>query len=436
MIKHFCLVFMAFLALNSFAQVRTTSPYSFYGIGSLKFKGTVENRSMGGLSIYTDSIHINLRNPASYAGKNIQTFPFGGENGAVKYSVGGSSTSTELSTSSDSDRLGKTTFDYLAVALPMGKVGVGFGLLPYTAVGYRLESYSSPDVLDYQYSGEGGLNKAYLGLGYQIANNLNIGVDASYNFGNIQNNVVQFRYDDEGLPLQYQSKENNRSDLSGLNFNFGLTYTPMISEKLKLTTAFTYSPKADLTSNNQRTISTIVINPDTGADFPVNQIDIDLSADGIDKTELSLPAKTSFGIGVGEELKWFLGGEYTLLKTSEFSNEIFSFDNAKYEDATTISVGGFYIPQYNSFKYWKRIVYRAGFRYENTGLEINNEAINEFGITFGVGLPVGNLFSNANLGLEIGQRGTVNQNLVKENFVSFQLSLSLNDRWFVKRKYN
>ncbi len=427
---------MAFLALNSFAQVRTTSPYSFYGIGSLKFKGTVENRSMGGLSIYTDSIHINLRNPASYAGKNIQTFPFGGENGAVKYSVGGSSTSTELSTSSDSDRLGKTTFDYLAVALPMGKVGVGFGLLPYTAVGYRLESYSSPDVLDYQYSGEGGLNKAYLGLGYQIANNLNIGVDASYNFGNIQNNVVQFRYDDEGLPLQYQSKENNRSDLSGLNFNFGLTYTPMISEKLKLTTAFTYSPKADLTSNNQRTISTIVINPDTGADFPVNQIDIDLSADGIDKTELSLPAKTSFGIGVGEELKWFLGGEYTLLKTSEFSNEIFSFDNAKYEDATTISVGGFYIPQYNSFKYWKRIVYRAGFRYENTGLEINNEAINEFGITFGVGLPVGNLFSNANLGLEIGQRGTVNQNLVKENFVSFQLSLSLNDRWFVKRKYN
>ena len=60
-------------------------------------------------------------------------------------------------------------------------------------------------------------------------------------------------------------------------------------------------------------------------------------------------------------------------------------------------------------------------------------------MSFGVGLPVGTNrtpFSNANIGLEFGQRGTTNANLVKENFVSFQLSLSLNDRWFAKKKYN
>lgn len=436
MIKHLCLVIVTFFTISSYAQVGTTSPYSFYGIGSLKFKGTVENRSMGGLSIYTDSIHVNLRNPASYGGNNIKSFPFNDENRAVKYTVGGSSSSTKLNTSTASDNVSTTTFDYLAVALPMGKMGVGFGLLPYTAVGYQLESYRSQDVLDFRYAGEGGLNKAYLGFGYQLTDNLSIGVDASYNFGNVQNSVVQFRYDDQGDLLQYQSRENNRSDLSGLNLNFGLTYKPMISEKLQLTTAFTFSPKAELTSQNQRIISTIVINEDSGAEFPVNQIEVDLESEGIDKTKMILPTKTSFGIGVGEKHKWFLGTEYTLLKTSEFSNEIFSFDNAAYVDASTIAVGGFYIPQYNSFKYWKRIVYRAGFRYENTGLELNNEAINEFGITFGAGFPVGNLFSNANIGIEIGQRGTVDQRLVKENFVNFQLSLSLNDRWFVKRKYN
>ena len=150
-----------------------------------------------------------------------------------------------------------------------------------------------------------------------------------------------------------------------------------------------------------------------------------------------MPTKTAFGLGIGKPRQWFLGAEYTFLKTSEFSNAIFSFDNATFVDASTISVGGFFIPQYNSFsKYWKRMVYRAGIRYENTGLKINNEAINEFGISFGVGLPVGRLFSNVNLGFEVGKRGTVNQNLVQENFVNFQLSLSLNDRWFVKRKYN
>jgi len=86
--------------------------------------------------------------------------------------------------------------------------------------------------------------------------------------------------------------------------------------------------------------------------------------------------------------------------------------------------------------YWQRVVYRAGLRFENTGLNINNQSIKEFGMSFGVGIPVGNVFSNANLGLEFGNRGTTNGNLIKENFVNFQLSLSLNDRWFRQRKYD
>ena len=108
-----------------------------------------------------------------------------------------------------------------------------------------------------------------------------------------------------------------------------------------------------------------------------------------------------------------------------------------YEDASTISIGGFFIPQYNSFtSYFKRVVYRAGLHFEKTGLIINNESIKEFGISFGLGLPVGDVFSNANLGFEIGKRGTTNSNLIQENFINFQLSLSLNDRWFQKRKYD
>ena len=82
------------------------------------------------------------------------------------------------------------------------------------------------------------------------------------------------------------------------------------------------------------------------------------------------------------------------------------------------------------------MVYRAGVRFEKTGLKINNETINEFGISFGVGIPVGRVFSNANLGFEVGQRGTTKQNLIQENFIKFQISLSLNDRWFEKRKFN
>ena len=74
----------------------------------------------------------------------------------------------------------------------------------------------------------------------------------------------------------------------------------------------------------------------------------------------------------------------------------------------------------------------ADFHFKNSSLYIENESINEFGISFGVGLPVGSFFSNASLGMELGKRGTTNSNLIQENFINFQISLSLNDRWFQK----
>lgn len=424
MIKRLVVVLITFFALQSHAQEGTASPYSFYGIGSLKFKGTVENRSMGGLSIYTDSIHINLRNPAGYAGNNLKIW--NEESRPVKFTVGGSYSSTNLKSESQSDNTSTTTFDYFALSVPMGKFGLGMGLLPYTSVGYKLESNNDDGNLSNRYTGEGGLNKAFLAIGYQITEELSVGVDANYNFGNIQNNVAEYRYDDDGVLIQYATIEANRSDLSGLNFNIGVSYKTMISNKLELISGLTYSPKSKIGSNNSRTFTA-----------GTNTIESDLAAEGLDQTDLTLPSKFSFGVGIGQPRKWFLGAEYSSQNTSEFSNPIFSIDNTNFVNASSFSLGGFYIPNYDSFSgYWKRATYRAGMRFEHTGLKINNEDIREFGMSFGVGLPVGGMFSNANLGLEFGKRGTTNANLIQENFINFQLSLSLNDRWFQKIKYN
>ncbi len=446
MIKKGCLVLMILFGWSSFAQQGgTTSPYSFYGIGSLKFKGSVENRSMGGLSIYSDSIHVNFRNPASFAGKNLKVFNEEGR--PVKFTVGGSHNTEKLTTSSASDRANVTTFDYLALSLPISeKIGIGFGIVPYTSIGYQLEASSTEIIQDSslltnRYTGDGGENKVFFSVGYQVAKNLRVGIDAAYNFGNLENNAIEFLYDNEEEPslLQFQTRERNTSRISGINLDFGLIYDPMITEKLQLTTAFTFTPTSTLKSENERVIQTVQVNQFTGdvLEGLGNSINVDLAADNLAETDLTLPSRWSLGAGIGQPFKWFLGGEYSFVKTSEFDNPIFSAENARFEDASTISIGGFFIPDYSSFNsYWKRLTYRAGVRFEESGLMINNESINEFGISFGVGLPVGRLFSNANLGFEIGKRGTTNQGLVEENFVNFQLSLSLNDRWFVKRKFN
>ncbi|GAA4814487.1 hypothetical protein [Litoribaculum gwangyangense] len=437
MIKKLLIVFIALIAIYGHAQEGTASPYSFYGLGNLKFKGTVENRSMGGLSIYTDSIHVNLRNPASYSGDNLEIW--GNESRPVKFTVGGSYSSIDLKSDSGSDNASSTTFDYLAITIPVGKFGFGFGLLPYTSVGYKLESLNSDGDIENRFRGEGGLNKVFFGIGYQIAQGLTVGADIQYNFGNIQNNVIEYQYDN-GVPIQFQSREINRSDLSGLNLNLGISYKTMLNDKLEVVSGVTYSPESLLASQNQQSFSIITINSSTGQEFELNTVEVDLESMGLLKTDVILPSKFSAGFGIGEPRKWFVGAEYFFQNTSNLRNAIPNSSNdTNYEDATSISIGGFFIPQYNSFtSFIKRTVYRAGVRFENTGLIINNQSIKEFGISFGLGLPVGDarLLSNANLGFEIGKRGTTNSNLIQENFINFQLSLSLNDRWFQKRKYD
>lgn len=435
MIKKLVIVLIACFALQLNAQEGTASPYSFYGIGSLKAKGTVENRSMGGLSFYTDSIHVNLRNPAAYAGANLKVWKE--ENRPVKFAVAGSYNSATLKSDSGEAEVSSTTFDYLALSLPLGpKMGFGFGLLPYTAVGYKVEDFNGDDITN-RYRGEGGVNRAFLGFGYRITSKISLGIDLNYNFGNIRNSAIAFIYNDEGNLVQFQSREENRSDLSGLSVNLGLNYRDMVTEDLELQAGVTYTPRASIVSKNQRFFSTIVIDPNTGQELTDNVIEADLSNLGLEETDLTLPSRFSIGAGIGQPRNWFLGLEYTYQNTSEFANPIITANSTNFVNASGISLGGFYIPDFNSFNsYWKRVVFRGGLYYENTGLEIKTEPINEFGITFGVGLPVGGIFSNANLGAEIGRRGTREQNLILENFFNFHISLSLNDRWFDKRKYN
>ena len=435
MIKRLLIVFITFSVSSSFAQQRgTASPYSFFGIGSFTFEGTAENRAMGGISFHTDSIHFNFRNPASYGGSNL--FSSQNEEGRlVKFTVGGSSSNTNLSSDSGSFSTNATTFDYLGLSFPIGKLGIGLGLVPFTSVGYELEENNDNGDLANRFTGSGGVNRVFVGAGYQITKDLSVGVDLKYSFGDITNNAIEFLFDGQGNPLQTQSREINNSDLVGFSYNLGVTYTPKITENLQLSSAVTFTPESNLTSRNDRNLAIILVDPITGFESEGNQIDIDLDSLGLGETDFTLPSILSVGLGVGKPKKWFAGAEFTSTQTSRFTNRTFDIDNVSFEDSNKIALGGYYIPNFNSFSYFQRVVYRAGLNYETTGLIVNGESIEEFGISFGVGLPVGRFFSNANVSVELGQRGTTNQNLVREQFVNLQLSLSLNSRWFQRSKF-
>lgn len=413
MLKQIIVVFFLLITGVVVSQEGTTSPYSYYGIGTIKFKGTAENRSMGGISILSDSIHLNLSNPAGVADLRL-----------INYTIGASHKRTSFETESQQASASATSVDYLAIGVPMGKFGASFGLIPTTSVGYQIES-SSDDVVT-RYSGSGGLNKVFFNLGYKITDAFNVGVDVNYNFGNIENTTYSQR-----IGSLLGAQEFLRSELSGFSFNFGATYKKMVTDDLQLASAFTYVPETDFKSVNQKEVATVLSIP-TGGVRPIDLRSVDVA-----DTEFTFPSKVTLGLGIGKPKNWFVGAEYASLKTSNLNDQTNTAEQFSYEDASSFKLGGFFIPDYNSVvNFWNRVVYRGGIRYEETGIVLNGEQINEFGISFGVGLPVGRLFSNANLGFELGRRGTKDFGLVQENFFNTFLSLSLNDKWFEKRYYD
>ncbi len=418
MIKRFSIIVALLFTVLTAAQEGTSSPYSYYGIGLTKFKGTVENQSMGGLMMFSDSIHVNLRNPAAYGRLRLTT-----------YTVGGSHQRTRVSNENESENNSSTSLDYLAIGIPTGKLNFGLGLIPYSSVGYRIQTINN--ATSNTFTGRGGMNKVFLTTAYSLNPDLSLGVDVNYNFGNIQNKYVVFQ--DQ---VQFGSRQINRTDFSGFNLNFGVDYQKSISPDLKFYTAATYAPKMQITTEGMRSTAPVIFSPQGQEMIPPGYQGTDVI---LAERKMNLPSQLTVGIGIGGPNKWFLGGEYTNLQAAEYdlnaglNNNI----NYSYENAGQYRLGGFYVPQYNSLtSYINRIVYRAGLRYEETGLHLNNEGINEFGISFGLGLPAGLSFSNANIGFEYGQRGTTNSGLIKENFFKFSISLSLNDRWFLQRRFD
>lgn len=419
MIKKIVVFFSLLVSATLFAQENTASPYSYYGLGDVKFKGTHDIKAMGGLSIVGDSIHLNLSNPASYSNLKLTTF-----------SIGGTSTFTNFNTSTDSEKAQRTSLDYLAVGLPLGKFGISFGLMPYSAVGYKVQSITEaaddPDGLERakQFTGDGEINKVFIGTAYKITQKLSFGFNLNYYFGDINSKSIESITE----PItQFATRELNSSNISGFSINTGIMYNTKLSSKLELFSSIIYSPESQLTLKNKRNIATVYYSIN-GAENVYDSEDV-----LVNDTKIKLPSKFSFGAGIGQAKKWLIGSEITFQNTSKLGNRFDDITGATFENSTKISIGGYYIPKYDSYNgYWNRVVYRAGFRHENTGLVINNESIKDYGVNFGFGLPLG--ISNINLGFEFGKKGTTTNNLIEEKYFNVSVGLSLSDIWFKKRK--
>ena len=110
--------------------------------------------------------------------------------------------------------------------------------------------------------------------------------------------------------------------------------------------------------------------------------------------------------------------------------------NAELQNTLGFAIGGQFIPDMRDVnRYFQRVMYRGGFNYDQLPYVINGKEINEFGINFGASFPT-NGVSSLDAAFKYGWRGTVENSLIRETFFQFVLGLTINDRWFVKRRYD
>lgn len=447
-LKYFLtLLCICLFSLQGRAQKVTNSPYSSFGMGEIDYTTMGFSSSMGHTGVaFADSNQVNLLNPA--------TLSFLGQKRPLM-NVDFKGTFTNLSSETQEGKANSFIFQNIVLGIPIKKNwGLAFGLTPFSKIGYDVSTYDTTtlnDTIAYNYDGNGGSNRVFLSLSYRPLNTfkhkLSLGVTAGFLFGSAD----RFR---ETVYPDNQNYFNSRFEealrFKDFVFDFGALYQYDISKKFSMSVGVDYSMERKIKTYND--IFSYNYAFSSGKEVIFDTVTYQDTAEG----RITYPQRIHGGFSFvikSDPSKQSVSK--TVINTDivfqEWSKYDENFDNTSYtnnmKNSLSYRLGVQFTPNDGSkydptSTYFELINYRAGFRYSNTRLNLNGQDINDFGISFGLGLPIkiGGSVSSINLGAEWGQRGTTNNGLIKEDywkvFVGLSLSPGRYDRWFIKRKYN
>jgi len=420
--KHFFL-FSALLTTGFLSNAqnsnRENSPYSRYGIGELRNGNNTALKGMGNVSAaYSNPYNVNTDNPASYAGLKLVTYEAGAEGGTRTVIANNQTAGT-----------GSASLSHLTIGIPLGKhAGMAMGLRPFSRVYYRMNDSLSLDGLGPAlkvYSGDGSTNYAFIGGAYEFKG-FSVGFNFGYLFGTVRNSVIlQKQYDTVNA---YNSDFSRFTKIGGLYYKLGVQYQGKINEKMRLRVGGTVALTQSLNAW-QDNYGVLWRSTGSGTVF-----DTAINSKNINGT-VKFPLTYTAGAQLVGNDRWMLGVDYSAAQWSQFRN--FGDATDSVTNSYKLAVGGEYTPDpTNIYKYLSRVTYRLGFYYGKDFVTLRNTDINFYAATVGASLPFKRSLDRLHLALEIGRRGTETNGLVRENFFRFHLGISLNDRWFVKRKYD
>ena len=406
---------------TAMAQSGSNSPYSRYGFGQLSDQSFGNSKAMGGIAYgLRNGYQINAANPASYSAVDSLTFlfDFGMSLQNANFEENGVKTNAKNS-----------TVDYIAMQFRLWKrMGMTVGFLPYSIVGYNMNQVKSISTDEYgnpiqslsTYSGDGGLQQVFAGLGFKVFDNLSIGANFSYFYGDITHSVNTTFSNTNA----YSSVRAEKLEISDYKLDFGLQYTQNFGKKHKINLGAVYTLGHDLNGSGYKFKETYL----SGSNIPMTQ-----TVDTL-KNAFSLPQ--SFGVGATYVYnnRLTVGLDYTLQKWEDVK---FFNENDKFQNRSKISMGAEYLPNPISRNYLNRVRYRMGAYYSEPYIKVNGqEGAREYGVSLGFGLPL-EVFQGRSILNISGQYVKVSpkvKGMLEENYLRINLGLTFNDRWFMKWK--
>lgn len=412
------------------AQSGTNSPYSQYGLGLLNEQSSGFNRGMNGLGLgFREHNQVNYLNPASYSAIDSLTFIF---------DAGLSGQLTNFSENGQRINAKNADFEYAVAGFRVFKhVGVSFGIVPFTNVGYN---YSISDFLDGDrnttytntYNGSGGIHQVYVGAGWEFVKGLSVGANIAYLWGDIDRSVVNSYSDGyiNTLSKYYTAT------VSNYKLDIGLQYSFNLNKKNAVAVGLTYGLGHKL--NADPTCMVISTNSNTGVadttSFTVNN-------------GFELP--TSYGAGLmwNHNNKLKVGADFTLQKWGGIKYPVYRVINDEqsyeltddyYSDRYKVTLGGEFCNNEMSRSFFDRVRFRAGVSYATSYYKINGlDGPDEISASIGFGIPIINAYNNRSFLNVSGQWvHSSAKGMLTENTFRINVGITFNERWFMKWKVN
>lgn len=458
-IKFWAILLLAIASIN--AQAQEVSPYSRFGMGDIESPNFAASQSLGGLSAaFRSPLNINSANPASYSQLVFTTF-----------AVGLRANYRALNTAQNQYKSSDAFLDYLAMAFPSKAGSFSFGLVPYSSVRYDLQSNvtdSLGNTYSRLYSGKGRTYDFYVGYGknvFQKFDNtkitqlkaLSFGANMSYRFGQTRYGEV-LALADNGTSLS--ARRNTTLRVNDLVFTIGTQYRTCINCPETREDSIAVKARLDSTGRSFDKRHPVYVTVGAYGGTPTNLnsrvssvfdrffvsgtsvVTIDtISSTEESKIKLNMPAQFGFGAVIGDEIKWNAGIDFKYT----FWNGFNGLDNSEpLVNSIRVGAGFEFRPNIEGPGFIRRTQYRLGGYYDSGYLNIDEQRISEFGMTFGLGLPIRPVkkgFDQLNIGVVAGSRGTTANGLLQETFIKVSIGFLINagsgyDNWFRKPKYN